>query len=721
MAAVRNRAAGRPARGGRLRRALTLVGQALAGLLAGGLWLGLASPSLQLLPGVGLADESIEISLQSAMLGIEDGAGRPAGAEALAAADVLGLAYGDVRLLAAAPARTSDPAYGIVRLDDIAAEPVTAPGVQPDEGSAAAVAAPSPPTVAPAVADPPPVVAPGPAPEPQPAATPAVPEPRPVAPARTDPVEVVTTPAPEPKAQSVAFETAPPAEPVVGGSYLVAATASSGLPVKLTVSGSGGACKLTGATVSFRKTGTCVVAAKQYGSERFAAAEARQELEIGRARQTVSFATAPPSPALVGASYAVAASASSGLGVVLSATGACSFRDGVVALERVGTCDVEAVQPGDAAHGPAAERQSFPVAAPPVVAPPAVAPPAVAPPAVRLPQSIAFGSSAPAAAHYGGPSYAVAAGASSGLPVSLSAAGACALAGSTVTFVGVGTCTLTASQAGSALYEPAPPVQQSFGVGRAPQTVAFGSSAPSGAVFGDAPYAVSAAASSGLPVALAASGACSLSGSSVTLVGAGTCTVTADQAGDALHLAAPQVQQTFAVAKAPQSVSFTSTAPSGAVHGGPAYPVSVSATSGLPVSLSASGACSLADSTVSMTGVGTCTIAAAQAGDASHEAAAPAQQSFPVSKAPQAISFTSTPPIVDGSVFFYNVSATATSGLSVGFTLAPSSTGVCLLFGAWVFFYGDGVCTVRADQPGDATWEPAPQVQQSIVVTGHDD
>jgi hypothetical protein len=44
---------------------------------------------------------------------------------------------------------------------------------------------------------------------------------------------------------------------------------------------------------------------------------------------------------------------------------------------------------------------------------------------------------------------------------------------------------------------------------------------------------------------------------------------------------------------------------------------------------------------------------------------------------------------------------------------------VCAVFGSWVLFFGNGTCLVRADQDGDATWEAAPQVQQSIVVTGH--
>jgi hypothetical protein len=58
----------------------------------------------------------------------------------------------------------------------------------------------------------------------------------------------------------------------------------------------------------------------------------------------------------------------------------------------------------------------------------------------------------------------VVATADSGLPVTFSASGACSVAGSTVTLLHTGTCTLEAEQAGDATYLPAPAVEQSFQV-----------------------------------------------------------------------------------------------------------------------------------------------------------------------------------------------------------------------------------------------------------------
>ena len=60
-------------------------------------------------------------------------------------------------------------------------------------------------------------------------------------------------------------------------------------------------------------------------------------------------------------------------------------------------------------------------------------------------------------------------------------------------------------------------------------------------VYGAAPVAINASASSGLPVALSVSGPGTLSGNSVAITGVGTITVTANQAGNADFAAAPSV------------------------------------------------------------------------------------------------------------------------------------------------------------------------------------
>jgi len=109
------------------------------------------------------------------------------------------------------------------------------------------------------------------------------------------------------------------------------------------------------------------------------------------------------------------------------------------------------------------------------------------------------------------------------------------------------------------------------------QTIAFGALA--GKTFGTAPFTVSATASSGLPVSFASltSPVCSVSGSTVTIVTAGLCTIQASQSGDAIYAAAPSVSQSFTVAKAAQTITFSALV--GKTYGNQPFTVSATASS----------------------------------------------------------------------------------------------------------------------------------------------
>ena len=97
-------------------------------------------------------------------------------------------------------------------------------------------------------------------------------------------------------------------------------------------------------------------------------------------------------------------------------------------------------------------------------------------------------------------------------------------------------------------------VSSSFTVAQGSQTITFGSL--SNQTYGVAPFAVSAGASSGLPITFSiVSGPASVLSSNVTITGAGTVTVRASQPGDTNYLAATPVDQSFTVGQATLTVS----------------------------------------------------------------------------------------------------------------------------------------------------------------------
>jgi hypothetical protein len=308
---------------------------------------------------------------------------------------------------------------------------------------------------------------------------------------------------------------------------------------------------------------------------------------------------------------------------------------------------------------------------------------------------------------FGDADFSVSATASSTLSVTFSATGTCTLAGSTVHLTGAGSCTITASQAGDSNYNPAPDVPQSFTIAKTDQTITFG--ALSGKNFGDPDFAISATASSNLAVAFSATGSCSVAGSSVHLAGAGSCTVTASQAGDTNYNSAPDVPQSFSIAKATQTITFG--ALSGKNLGDPDFAVSATASSSLAVTFSATGVCTVAGSTVHLTGAGSCTITASQVGDSNYNPALSVPQSFLIAKGSQTITFGALSAKNFGDPDF-TISATASSNLVVSF----AATGNCSVAGSNVHVIGAGSCTITASQAGDSNYNPAPGVPQSLTI-----
>ena len=118
-------------------------------------------------------------------------------------------------------------------------------------------------------------------------------------------------------------------------------------------------------------------------------------------------------------------------------------------------------------------------------------------------------------------------------------------------------------------------------------------------------------------------------------------------------------------------------------------------------------------SCASTLGAGAYTLTATQVDAAGNASSPSAAVSFTV-QGGQTISFAPLSNRVFGTAPF-QVSATATSGLTVQFS--STTNLVCTVSGTTVTLVAAGICEIAADQPGDATNAPAPQVRQSFEVT----
>ena len=251
------------------------------------------------------------------------------------------------------------------------------------------------------------------------------------------------------------------------------------------------------------------------------------------------------------------------------------------------------------------------------------------------------------------------------------------VAGPKAHITGAGSCTITASQAGNGNYNPASSVDRTFAIAKADQTITFrGHRAED---LWRCRLQPAASASSGLSVSFSAAGDCN-----VALVPRSQMTVarqlhlTASQAGNANYNPATNVDRTLAIAKADQTITFAAIAAK--TYGDADFNLTASASSGLSVSFSATGDCTVvAGPKAHITGAGSCTITASQAGNANYNAAPGVDRIVTINKAGTSVTVASSanPSMLGGSVTFAaTVSSTAgTPGGTVQFRIDGTDVG----------------------------------------------
>jgi hypothetical protein len=237
------------------------------------------------------------------------------------------------------------------------------------------------------------------------------------------------------------------------------------------------------------------------------------------------------------------ASASSGLPVSYAVAGTCTETgvgaSAALTITGAGTCKVTASQAGNADYAAAVSvEQDLTIN--------------------QASQSINFGTFA--AISFGDAAPALTAGATSGLTVSYAVSGPCSVsdgASPALSITGVGTCKVTASQAGNANYSAASAVERDLTINPQTQTIMF---APLSAIsFGQAAPVIAAMATSGLAVSYTVTGPCTIAANGqVSYSAAGTCVFTATQAGNSTYSAATPVMQDLVISAAATVLSKVS-------------------------------------------------------------------------------------------------------------------------------------------------------------------
>lgn len=258
----------------------------------------------------------------------------------------------------------------------------------------------------------------------------------------------------------------------------------------------------------------------------------------------------------------------------------------------------------------------------------------------------------------------------------------------------------TASAAGSAYL---------FSLTKVDQTISFDVTDKS---YGES-FLLNASTASGLPVSYSIiSGPATINGDELTATEVGEVTVEATQAGNNYYNAASPVQQTFTINKADQTITFSTIEDK--TYGDAPFSLSASASSGLSVSFSViSGPATLDGTELTITGTGEVVVEATQEGNDNYLAAESVQQILTVNKADQTIIFDPLPVAITVKSLDFELSAVASSGLSVSFT---ASNGLIAINGNLVSVLGPGEVTIIANQSGNDNFNAAEPVSQILLI-----
>lgn len=302
----------------------------------------------------------------------------------------------------------------------------------------------------------------------------------------------------------------------------------------------------------------------------------------------------------------------------------------------------------------------------------------------------------------------------------------CSIDGLNVTMLGVGTCSLRATQDGNDSYSAATPLVQSFSISKGTQaslsitstTATYGSPAllasSGGSGVGTVTYVVNSPGTAG----------CSLNSTSSTnlqFTSPGTCTLTATKAADANFNAASSPLTTITIGKATQAeLQLTSTSGTfgtvatltssgGSGTGAVTYVVVSSGTAG----------CSITATSLTSTAGGTCSVRVDKALDTNYSAISSVVTTFTIGPRNQLATVVIVSP--DEKTYGSSMTMGASGGSGTGsftYSVVDAGTATCSISGNELISTGDvgSSCTVKVTKAGDASYLARESETQVVTV-----
>lgn len=437
---------------------------------------------------------------------------------------------------------------------------------------------------------------------------------------------------------------------------------------------------ISGNTIAIVGAGVTNITASQAGDDNYIAAEeVVQELIVNKADQLITF-EAIGGKTFGEPSFDLTATGGASSGILIFASSdptIATISGNTVSILGVGIVNITVSQTGDDNYNPAVD-----VAQELVVN--------------KADQTITFNTLV--ARVFGDVDFDLTATSSSGLAISYTSSdeNVAAIIDNSVTILGAGTTTITASQAGSERFLEAVAITQELVVNKASQTILFDAIAEQ---FVGASTELNASATSELTISYAVAGPASLDGSTLTTTDFGTVTVTASQAGNSNYLSATDVVQSFEVteeSKTSQVITFE--ALDARVFGEADFDLTATSSSGLAVNFISSdeNVAMIVDNKLNIVGAGTTIITASQAGNEEFSTAEEITRELIIEKAEQTITILQIENKKTDDLSF-NIVASVDSGLDLTYEVSGPAT----ISGSTITLDGsEGTVTVKVSQLG---------------------
>lgn len=465
---------------------------------------------------------------------------------------------------------------------------------------------------------------------------------------------------------------------------------------------------ISGNTVTIIGAGTSTITCTQTASGAYASASKTALLSVAKANQVLTLdplPTSAPLSSLVGTPLAITASSSAGLTVtpsIASGPATINYSSGykLTPTGTIGTVVIHVDQAGNDNYNAAQISHSIDV--------------------TKGNQTITFAALDPVT-YSSGLTTTLAATASSGLGVTFTVISGPGniTSGTTLNITGAGTIVVEASQPGNSSWNAATAVSRNLVVAKASATITF---AAINKTYGDVAFTLSASSAStgAFTYSSGNTAVATISGTTATIVGAGTSTLTVTQAADA-NYGGGSTTATLTVDKATQTITITPISDISLVDfDGTPIAVVASSSSGLSVSLSlqSGSVATLNGNNLESTGVsGSVTILANQAGNANYYAATQAIEAFAVGKTNQTITFDA---LADKYLADDPFDLVGNSSSNLLISYSSSNTDVATISGKTVTIVGLGTTTITASQAGNAYYNAASSVQQTLTVSKQD-